>query len=324
MGALAHQLGFKAESTWGTAVTVDRFMEFVSESLGHRQNIGGSDGIRPGTRFGRGSTRRITRKWADGQIDFEVPTAGFGLFLHHLLGAVATTNPETGVYLHTITPGTLIGKGITLQKGVEKVDGTVQSFTYAGSKIKSADFSNDQDGVLRCAIDWDARSEVTATALATASYTAPRLFHYAQGAISVAGSALANVRTLNSLQIVNNLDTERYHMGNNGFKSQPINRPRDEISGSIDVEFADLAQYNQFIGDTSFELVLTYTDDLLIGATQFPYIEFTLADTRFEGETPNVDGLEDFPVVVTLPFSAWDPNSGNAITIEYQSADSAP
>lgn len=325
MGAITHQLGFKAETTWGTPVVVDRFVEFTAESLERRQNIAGSDGIRPGTRYGRGSTRRVTRQWAEGSTDHEVATTGFGLFFHHLLGSVATVLVETGVSKHTATPGPLVGKGITLQKGVEKVDGTTQPFTYPGAKIMSADFSNDKDGVLKMAVGWDAKQELTATALATASYTSPRVFHYGQGVLKFAGSSVANVLTLNSLNVTNNLQTDRFALGNAGLKSEPLNRPRDTIAGSVDIEFANLTDfYNRFAADTSFELVLEYTDDVLIGATQFPFLRITLADCRLEGETPKVSGADAFPVVASVPFSAWDPTSGNAITIEYQTSDPAP
>lgn len=323
MGALTHQLGFKAESVWGTPVTVDRFIEYVSESLGARKSTANSDGIRPGTRLGRG--RRVTRKWADGTTEHELATTGFGLFFHHLLGAVNTTTPETGVRLHTFTSGSLVGKGITVQKGVEKVDGTTQAFTYEGGKIVAMEFSNDSDGIAQVGIDWDFQQELTGTALATASYTAPTLLTYSHGTLKFGGATVANVRSLGSLRIENNLDTERFNMGNAGLKSEPLNRPRDTVTGSADIEFADLTTFhNRFTADTPFELVMEWTGDVLIGATQFPFVRITLADTRLEGDTPTVDGLDDFPVVTTVPFTAWDPAAGDAIKIEYQTTDLTP
>lgn len=327
MGAISHQLGFKAETTWGTPVVVDRFAEFTSESLGFRKAIAGSDGIRPGVRFGKGSSRRIVHKWADGSTEHEIATTGYGLFFHHLLGTVATVLVETGVSKHTFTPGTLVGKGMTVQKGVEKVDGTVQAFTYEGGKIKSIDFSNDQDGVAHMMVDWDFQQELTATALAVASYPAgyPTVFHYAQGTLKFAGATVANVKSLGSLQIVNNYDTERYSLGQSGLKSEPLNRPRDTISGNAEIEFADLTTFhNRFTADTSFILVMEWIGDVLIGATQFPFLRITLNDCRLEGDTPVIPGADAFPVRVNVPFSAWDPASGDAISIEYQTTDAAP
>lgn len=326
MGAISHQLGFKAESTWGTPVTVDRFVEFTSESLGARKTIAGGDGIRPGVKFGRGSTRRVVHKWADGSTEHEIATTGYGLFFHHLLGAAAApVTVESGVFLHTFSPGTLVGKGITVQKGVEKVDGTTQAFTYEGGKVKSIDFSNDQDGIAHMAVDWDFQQELTGTALATASYVAPTVFHYAQGALKFAGATVANVRSLGSLSIVNNLDTERYSLGQAGLKNEPLNRPKDTISGNAEIEFADLTTFhNRFTADTSFILVMEWIGDVLIGATQFPYLRITLNDTRLDGDTPTVSGADAFPVRVNVPFSAWDPAAGNAVEIAYQTTDATP
>ncbi len=326
MGAIEHQLGWKAETTWGTPVTPDRFVEFTAESLGFRKATAGSDGIRPGTKYGRGSTRRLVHKWADGTTQHEVATTGYGLVFHHLLGtAAAPVTVEVGVTLHTFSPGSLVGKGITVQKGVEKVDGTVQPFTYEGGKLKSAEFSNGQDEVLKMTLDWDFQQELTATALATASYTAPTVFHYAQGTLKFAGATVANVRSLGSLKIVNNLDTERFFLGNAGLKGEQLNRPRDTIDGNVEVEFADLTtSHNRFTADTSFILVLEYIGDVLIGATQFPKLTITLNDTRLEGDTPVISGQDAFPVRTTVPFSAWDPAAGNAVEIAYQTTDALP
>lgn len=324
MGSLTHQLGFKAETTWGTPVTVDRFIEYTSESLGARKSTALSDGIRPGTRYGRG--RRVVRRWADGSTEHELSTTGLGLFFHHLLGvAAAPVTVETGVTLHTFTPGSLVGKGITVQKGVEKLDGTTQAFTYEGGKIAAMEFSNDSDGIAQVSIDWDFQQEVTGTALATASYVAPTLLHYANGTLKFDDVVVANVRSLGSLRIENNLDTERFNMGNAGLKSEPLNRPRDAITGNVEIEFADLTTFHdRFTADTSFELTMEWVGDTLIGATEFPFVRITLADTRLEGDTPTVDSLEDFPVVVSVPFTAWDHATLPAVQIDYQTTDTTP
>lgn len=325
MGSINHQFGYKQETTYGTAVTVDTFVEFTSESLRRQQNIGGSDGIRPGTRFGRGSTRRITRNWAEGTVNFEVATEKFGSFFKVGLGAVSTGQPEATnsntVYLHTFTPGTLTGKSLTLQKGVEANDGSVDAFTYPGSKIQALDFSLDPDGVLQLAVDFLARQEVTSTALASASYTAPDVFHYAQGAVLVDDVTNANVISFSSVRYANNFPTDRlFKLGNSGLMSEPLNRPRDVISGNLRIEFADLSQfYNAFAADTSVEIRLDFIGDL-IDNTYANELKITIADCRFEGETPQVSDTD--VVVVDVPFTAWDPTSGNAFTIEYQNTES--
>jgi hypothetical protein len=321
MGDIAHQLGFAEETTYGTAVTPTRFLEFTNESLERRHNIAASSGIRSGRRYG-GQGRRITRQDAGGTVTTEVARTGFGLWLEHLLGDVATTNPGTLAFQHVFTPGTLTGKSLTLQKGVEKPDGTVQAFTYPGAKIISADFSIDQDGLLMADWEFDARQEVTGTALAAASYTTPVVFTYSEGVLKVDDVAKANVRSVGSLKITNNLQNERYFLGNAGLKSEPTNVPFDSIAGNLDVEFQNITDfYNLFAGDTPAELTLEFVGEEIESGQNY-MLSIVLADVRFEGETPKVTGPE--LVYPNIPFIGLDPASGDAVTITYKTTDTTP
>lgn len=325
MGAISHQFGYKQETTYGTAVTVDTFLEFTSESMHRMQNIGGQAGIRPSTRFGRGSTRRITRNWAEGTVNFEVATEKFGRLFKVGLGSVSTGQPEQTnsptVYLHTFTPGTLTGKSLTIQKGVEANDGDVHAFTYPGSKIRAFDWSLDPDGVLMQATEFLSRQEVTSTALASATYSAPSVYHYAQGTLLVDDVTNSNVISFSSLRYENNFPVDRlFKLGNSGLMSEPLNRPRDVISGNLQIEFAELSDfYNAFAADTSVELRLDFAGDA-IDSTYSNYLKFTVADVRFEGDTPQIPNTD--VIVVDVPFTAWDPTSGDAFTIEYQNTES--
>lgn len=325
MGDIAHQLGLAEETTWGTVVTPTRFLEFTTESLEKRNTIAASNGIRSGRRYG-GQGRRITRHDAGGSVGFEIATTGFGVLFEHLLGTAVTAQPDaTGsptVYEHTFTPGDLTGKSLTVQKGVEKPDQTVQAFTYPGSKVVSADFSIDQDGLLMGTLAFDAEQEETSTALATASYTTPTVFTYSEGSLEVDDVVKANVRSVGSLQIINNLLVQRFFLGNSGTKSEPINVPFDTISGSLDVEFQNTTDfYDLFAADTSAKLELVFVGEA-IDATYDYEFHVTLADVRFEGETPKIGGPE--LVYQSVPFVGLDPTTGDAVTVLYRTTDSTP
>lgn len=321
MGDIAHQLGFKAETTWGTPVVVDRFLEFTSETLERRQNTAVSNGIKSGRRYG-GNGRRITRFDAGGTINMEIATKGFGLWFHYLLGAVSTVNTVGTVYTHTFTPGTLLTKSMTIQKGIEKPDGTVQPFTYEGCKVLSMDLSNDQDGLLMGAFEIDAQQEVTGTALASASYTAPTVFSYAEGLVKKDGATMASVRSVGSLKIANNLLTDRYFLGSLGQKAEQTNVPFDEISGNLDVEFQNLTDtYNTFAADTACILILKYTGGIIEGAHNFD-LQITINNCRFEGETPKVSGPE--LVYQNVPFVGLDHATLAAVEIIYKTTDVLP
>lgn len=325
MGDIAHQFGFAEETTYATAVTPDRFLEFTGETLERRQNVVQSEGIRSGRRYG-GQGRAITREGAGGNVNFEVATRGFGLFFEHLLGAVASTQPDPvndpNTWEHLFTPGELLGKSLTLQKGVEKPDGTVQAFTYPGSKIVSVTFSNGQDGLLLAQFTYDAQQEETATALATQVITPPTVFTYAQGTVEVDDVVKGNVRSVGGLTVTNNLDTDRFFLGNAGLKSEPINTPMDTLSGTLDVEFQNLTDfYDLFAADTPAKLELFYVGDVI--DTNFNFeIHITIADARFTGETPKMGGPE--LVFQNVPWVGLDPATGNAIEILYRTDDTAP
>lgn len=324
MGDIAHQLGSAVETTWGVVVTPDRFTEFTTESLERRQNVASSQGIRAGRRYG-GQGRRITRHDAGGSITTEVATTGFGRFFEHLLGSVATTETvPTEAWIHTFTPGSLTGKSLTLQKGVQKPDGTVQAFTYPGSKLVGADFSVAQDGLLMANWTVDAKEEETSTALATATYGTTKVFTYSEGAVKVDSVTKANVRSVGSLSIQNNLQVARFFLGNSGTKSEQTNVPFDSISGNLDVEFQNTTDfYDLFVADTGVELVFEFVGDFIdAGNTTSETLRFTVEDLRFEGETPKAGGPE--LVYQNVPFVGLDPTSGSAVTIEYITSDSTP
>lgn len=321
MGDIAHQFGLAEETVWGTPVTPTRFLEFTTESLQRRQNIATSAGIRSGRRYG-GQGRRITRHDAGGSVTTEVARSGFGLLFEHLLGGAASVNTVGTVWTHTFTPGSLLDKSLTLQKGVDQGDGTVQAFTYPGSKILSGDFSVAQDGLLMATWEFDSEEELTGTALASASYTDPVVFTYSEGTLSVDSAPVANVRSVSSLRVVNNLLTERFFLGNQGLKEQQINVPFDSITGALDVEFQGIADfYSLFAADTSAELDLVFEGALIEGAHDYT-LSINIADVRFEGETPQVSGPE--LVYQNIPFVGLDPAAGDAITIVYKTTDAAP
>jgi hypothetical protein len=166
-----------------------------------------------------------------------------------------------------------------------------------------------------------AREEITATALAVASYNVPKIFTYKEGTLSIDGTPKANVRSVGSLQITNNLP-ERWFLGNSGLMAEPINQPFDSISGALDIEFQDDADfYDLYVADTSVELELEFVGDIIAGTTS-ETLRFTVADTRIEGETPQISGPEF--VYQNIPFVGLDPTSGDAIEIAYTTDTALP
>lgn len=318
-------LGAKAESVYGTPVTVDRFYEVVSESLDRRNNVIQSNGMRGGSNnfMRRGSRRVLSTHDGGGGITMEVPTTTFGLWLNHLLGGTSTIAQQasTAAYLQTHTQGDLTDKSLTLQKQIRDASNTeVESFTFHGCKILAGAFSVAPNQILQSEFTVDAEDVDVSTAAASPSYSNVGLFHWQQGAITVGGAAVANV-TNASWTITNPLKTDRYYLGGSGLKAQPTDNDFRAVTGSFDVEFSDPAiVYNRFAADTAVALVLTFTGGVIEGAHNYT-LEFSIPEIHFTGDTPKVGGPD--VVMLGAGFEAAYDGSNPGITVTYKSTDTA-
>ena len=158
-------LGIATETTVGTPVAVTRFVEFDSESMQMKKHTVQGTGMRGGGLVQRSSRRQIVAREVQGDINFDVPTAGFGLFLQHMLGSFSTTPTSLGGGLfrqiHNI--GTLQGKAFTTQILRPDTSGvlTQEAFTYPGCKVTAWELAVKQTGQLTAKLTLDALDEAT-------------------------------------------------------------------------------------------------------------------------------------------------------------------
>lgn len=158
-------LGIATETTVGTPVAVTRFVEFDSETVAVKKHTVQGTGMRGGGLVQRGSRRQIVAREAAGDITFDVPTAGFGLFLQHMLGSFSTTPTSLGgglfQQIHNI--GSLQGKAFTTQILRPDTSGvlTQEAFTYPGCKVTAWELAVKQAGQLTAKLTVDALDEAT-------------------------------------------------------------------------------------------------------------------------------------------------------------------
>lgn len=126
------QIGVAPESTWGTAVTPVRFLEFVSESLNMTPEWLEPASLRAGQKHKRVKRVRQSRRSVGGDIVVEHATLGMGLLWKHALGSPLTTPTQiaaTTAYEQYHYPGDYKGLGLTVQVGrPEPGSGTVKAF----------------------------------------------------------------------------------------------------------------------------------------------------------------------------------------------------
>lgn len=277
---LAAQLGVKAETTWGTFVAPDRFYPLMSESLTEEIDRIESEGIITGARVLRSA------QWAAGNVDVggdiqtELYQQGTGALLKAAFGAVSTTG--AGPYTHTFTPGDLTDDHLSVQVGKPDVAGTVQPFSFYGMKVTDWELSMEAGGLVTLSTSLIGKQLATSDSLATASFGAGAVtpFTFKHASATIAGGA-ANVKKL-TIQGSNGLDGDRRFIGSE-YRAEPLEAELREYSGTVDLEFESLTQYNRFRNATEVALVAT------ISASASASLTVTM-NVRFDGSTPEVDG----------------------------------
>lgn len=306
---MGSQLMMAAEVTPGTGVTPTKSYEFRSESLVQEIERVESEGIRAGQRVMRSEDWTPGTQKVTGDIELEMSTKNWAFLWSHMLGAVATAG--AGPYTHTATPGDLSGKSLTVQVGRPDIGGTVRAFTYAGCKVASWELSCSVDELAVVSLSMVGMTETTATALATASYTAANnLFAFTHGALTVAGAAFP-VKEV-SLTGDNGLDAERFYLGQ-PTTSEPLEASLREYGGSLTADFVDLTAYTRFVSGTESALVLTFTRGTDI-------IQIT-TNVRYDGSTPTVGGRDILEQSLDFKCVGASTDAG-ALTVVVTSAES--
>ena len=299
---IGSQLGIATETTFNTPVTVSTFYEFTNESINYNKNISVGLGLRAGGQVARSGRRVVTTSDATGDINLDLPTKGLGLLLSYAMGGTVQTS---GTY----TLGDVYGKSFTAQVGVPQYGGTVTPKTIAGCKISSFEISAAQSAIATGRFTIDGASFTTSTSLATASFPSNNsVFHFAQGAITVDGSSVANIKDF-TLSVDNVLKTDRFNLGSAGVKAEQIINGFRAITGSITAEFTDTTLLAKFLADTSAALVLTFT------GPSSSVLSITLPAVKFDGEAPQVGGPE--VIDINFTFQAYDNGTDQPLTIVY-------
>ncbi len=175
-----HQLGVKAESVFGTPVTVDRFLAIMATSehdfdptaiQGEGMQVGAPGGVN------RADRRFAGVGFGTLKLQLEGLSKGLGLLISHATGTATSTLVSGTTYQQVFTP-TLTGvllPSSTMQVGiVDNTGAAANPFTYAGCTVGSFELELGEGPTSK--VMWtfnvNARSLATATALASASYAA--------------------------------------------------------------------------------------------------------------------------------------------------------
>lgn len=334
---LDSSIGYKLETTYGTAVTVDKWQEFGSESLSWEPTWLEPSGLRAGTKFKRASRLVQSRQTVSGSIEMEHATRNMGTLWKLALGSSVTTPTLVlgSAYKQVHTPGDFVGKSATIQVGRPEPSGTVRAHTFAGCKVAGWEFSVSDSEYAMLSLDVEGRSESTATALATPTYTAgASVFNFqqvttfklggtattAEGETSVAGgttvAAIVNSFTLSG---ETPMATERFGLGNSGLKAEPLENDIPTITGSLEAEYDRTTFYDVFKNNTTTAIEVKFEGDIISG-TDKNTLHFIVPAAKLKAVNPTVDGPDI--VRATVEFEAYADETNPVLQVKLISADS--
>lgn len=333
------QIGFKNEGTVGTAATVDHFVEFNTETLAYAPTELQGQGLRASGIYARDSRRVRSRHSAGGSVEMDFSTNTMGLLLKHALGAVSgpTQQSSTTAYKSIFTPADTTGLGLTWQVGRPQTDGTVKPFTYNGGKITGWTISVSDNEIAKLSVDLDFWNQTTATALASASYTAAaEVFTFADVSVFTLGGTVSTTSGLASVSGGTSVATvckgfsltgstpsamERFGLGNSGVKKEQVENDWRTLTGTLDAEFTDQSEfYDLFAADTTTAVQLTFVG-YLIDTGQNATLDIILPAVRFTNVAPQVGGPD--LVAQSVEFEVLDDGTNAPVQIVTISSDTA-
>lgn len=331
-------IGFKKETTFGTPVVVDRFLEFTDETLDFQRTYYQGTGLRRASRVARSGRRTLVSDGAAGDINMECATKGMGSLFELLFGVASSTLVSAGLYQQLFTP--ILDDYLpsaTIQKGVPRLGANiVDAYTLPGSVNSSWGLAMSNADVLKLTSSWMSRELVTNIAYATPSYpTGLELFSFVGASIMVGGTvtpptatalatggtAAANIRDF-SITATQGLDANGRNIGGMGKLSRKPAVGMSEITGSLTAEYDSTTFRDAVASQTPLALVATFQGPTDITAGQKPTLQIVCPDIRFDGELPRSNGSD--VITQTLNFKAYDNLvAASPIYVAIRTADAA-
>ena len=324
------------EATVGTPAVTTTGYEILSETFLYNPGFLEGMGLQAGKAFPRAARSITSTIDVNGGLVLEHGDRGhYGLQWRNALGS-ATTVPTVVLgtaYKQIHTPGVKTGLSQTVQIGRPTTGGTVQAFTYNGVKTTDWTFSCSDSQIAQLALTMDAWNESTSIALAAASYTSNvQNFTFRDctniklggTATTTAGettiaSGVSVVSIIKGITITGTtpMDTARYGLGNAGVKAEQLENAFQTITGSLDLEFTNLAEIYALFKAGSyqpFQVDFSHLDSAGLDANGvasgpnpyllshiFPAIKFKLGQPQVAG--PDI-------VKMKVDFEAYDDGSG--------------
>lgn len=287
MGRIGDSIvGIARETTYGTAVAPAARYEVTSESL--KLDIERVESKALGKRY--------LTAWApgkrnvEGDIEMEIPSAGFGRWLRAAVGGTPSTtanSPVSGTYTHVFSGENTIGstnESLTVEIQRTDVAGTDHRFVYEGMSISEFELSAAVGELAMAKFTMIGEDmSVTAASAQSASYASSTPLVFTGATVTVGGST----RSVKEMSFKTNqgLADDRYFLGTDK-RTTPVEAKTREAEGTLKIEWTSLVDWNRYIGSSSVAIVATFeTQAALVGSTKGK-VEVSIPYARIDGEQP--------------------------------------
>lgn len=297
--------GFKEETTFGTFVAVDNYLDLARETLA--EDLYGTPVQSAGKRWDVDFV--YPRQLVKGDVITQPRADTFPWFLKWVLGTISSTKLAStpDVYKHECTPGDII-KSFSAEVGVE-----TQSRQIPGCLMNQLTLeSTARDGVLLATLGVIGQGESKASAGSSITFSTLKVLLHSAMTATVATVDKSTEIKAARVVINNNIPVDSL-FGASWPKIARIGVQRLDITGQLQFDFVNWDQYDRFIGEGSFAVLLTYkgeaTGNSTPGADYYELI-VNLPKCYYTGHpVPNID-QRNRPTL-TGPFKAiYDSSSG--------------
>ena len=289
-------VGLAKESTFGTAVTPNRWLEFTEpKPFAIDRGIKQGAGLRPGSRVARAARRVKTIRQASGDITVEAFSKGLGLLLEACMGSGVSTVVSGAVYqqVHSLAD---VLPSHTIQFGVPNSAGTIRPLAFSGCTVSAWELGGAVGDIATLKTTWDARNWTTATAYTQPSYpSGGNLFTVESATINTgtvvmptttvlgsAGTPLAGVKDF-KIAMSNSIVADRFFMNNAGLKDRQLPGTRLPTV-ELNVEYQDNTLWDALEANSDLSLVINLVGGAL--ATGNETLQVVIPDLELDEGLP--------------------------------------
>jgi hypothetical protein len=283
-------LGAKKETTWGTAVVVDRMWPVMDVSPeGGPEHIDG-EGMYAGELYPQVEEAVLGDETYKIKTQMQMYDHSQGLLFEAMLGAASSTG--SGPYTREFTSADPL-PSYTLQEVLIDATGTPRARTWAGCVVESWEIKIEAGKIVQVAINWSAKSMVTNIAAAVNAIPATLVPVHASRhlALTAYGSSLAAKSLTLSGDNKLTYDDRRF-IGSTQIGARQVSSEAREVTGDAMLEFADaFTWWGRVVAGTfgAFQAVVT------VGANT---VTFDAPKIKTLGEMPKQPrtGIAEQPV----------------------------